>query len=337
MPDTIGLINVWLDGYKRLFIDPLKIEREEFMTKKILCPSTFLLPLILLVQSCGSTSSQATLVPIKLSETVGAKTITFAPSASRTVENSPTHTPEPSTSVTFRPTLSDSQAQESIINLLKDNGNCELPCWWGIRPGNSLWTATNNELKGLGLKVLGDDISGTYMARFSFSGEEHATFLWIDFSVENNVVKIMNIKAQGNGNLVSFNKVFANLAPERIMNDFGPPTQVNVNAGIGGGGQTPLAVFYTISFFYGNNGFSISYGGKAIYSPVSRFCPTLRTEGNLNGEISLVLQSKNIPLQNSSLGYQLQDAARITTRDLYNLYTQNQKPVCFDTSTDLWK
>jgi hypothetical protein len=307
------------------------------MTKKILCPSIFLLLLILLVESCGSTSSQATPAGIKLSETAKARNATFAPSVSRTAENPITNTPKPSNSVPFHPTLSDSQAQGSIINLLKNNGNCKLPCWWGISPGSSVWTVTNEDLKGLGLKVLGDDASGTYMARFSFSGEEHATFLWIDFSVENNVVKIMNIKGQGNDNLASFNKVFANLLPERIMNDYGPPTQVDVNAGIGGGGQTPLAVFYTISFYYEANGFSISYGGKALYSTVSRFCPTSGTEGDLTGTLSLELQSMNLPLQHTSSGYHLRDVAAITPQDLYTLYIQKQWPVCFNTSTDLWK
>lgn len=37
------------------------------------------------------------------------------------------------------PTLSFSQTQDLIQSLMRDNAECELPCWWGITPGLTNW------------------------------------------------------------------------------------------------------------------------------------------------------------------------------------------------------
>lgn len=39
--------------------------------------------------------------------------------------------------ITLRPTLTPLEAEKEVINLLQSNGECKLPCFWGITPGQT--------------------------------------------------------------------------------------------------------------------------------------------------------------------------------------------------------
>ncbi len=62
----------------------------------------------------------------------------FTPSPSLTSTLLPTSTPMPPT-WTPLPTLPPDEANAMVLKLLKDNGGCKLPCWWGITPGKTMW------------------------------------------------------------------------------------------------------------------------------------------------------------------------------------------------------
>lgn len=85
-----------------------------------------------------------------LSSCIPAQVETSAPEAPSTATSSPTEailetTPAPTAttepiatalpSPTVTPTLSEEEALAYFQELFKDNGGCELPCWWGITPG----------------------------------------------------------------------------------------------------------------------------------------------------------------------------------------------------------
>ena len=38
------------------------------------------------------------------------------------------------------PTLTEQQSMEMVNDLLANNAGCQLPCWWGITPGETQWT-----------------------------------------------------------------------------------------------------------------------------------------------------------------------------------------------------
>ncbi|MFT3893686.1 MAG: hypothetical protein QM730_18815 [Anaerolineales bacterium] len=67
----------------------------------------------------------------------------------------PTLTPTPhptlSATQTIVPTLSTDEALQQIKELYKDNGGCDLPCWWGIVPGETTWEQTKQLLGPLGI------------------------------------------------------------------------------------------------------------------------------------------------------------------------------------------
>jgi hypothetical protein len=49
------------------------------------------------------------------------------------------------------PTLLPDQVLKAIRGYLSDNGGCELPCWWGITPGETTWEEARSKLSLLGL------------------------------------------------------------------------------------------------------------------------------------------------------------------------------------------
>jgi hypothetical protein len=57
----------------------------------------------------------------------------------------PTHTPLPPT-VTPLPTIPPADVPEFVWNLFETNGGCQLPCWWGIVPGQTTWADAWNFL-----------------------------------------------------------------------------------------------------------------------------------------------------------------------------------------------
>jgi hypothetical protein len=61
-------------------------------------------------------------------------------SATPTASLTPTETPKPTFTPTWTPPprLSQEEASRLILELYETNGGCELPCWWGIVPGETL-------------------------------------------------------------------------------------------------------------------------------------------------------------------------------------------------------
>jgi hypothetical protein len=59
---------------------------------------------------------------------------------------SPTFTPIPSATPTHIPTLTVEDARTKFLELLTNNGNCRLPCWLGITPGQSTLTDLHDVL-----------------------------------------------------------------------------------------------------------------------------------------------------------------------------------------------
>jgi hypothetical protein len=105
------------------------------MNKKSLL-SIFLL--VLLISSCNE---------IGLDNHANETNNNINPTLVLTKTNTP-HTPKPiqaQTSTSY-PTLTY-QIQDDFFDLLSNNGNCKLPCFWGITPSTTSWSNANNILE----------------------------------------------------------------------------------------------------------------------------------------------------------------------------------------------
>ncbi len=80
-----------------------------------------------------------------------------------------TETPSPEPTVeptwTLPATLLVPDSFSKINELLRTNGDCRLPCWWGITPGETKWEDARNILFPLAFKVHdGQSKSGDFLA-----------------------------------------------------------------------------------------------------------------------------------------------------------------------------
>ena len=158
--------------------------REEI---SINCKARFL-PLFLLVNlilvSCSSSQAEidylSTLTPISRAVTqtqafVETKTaqITFTD----TIISTPTLSEPILITPTPFPTLSPSDAELLVSNLLKDNNDCVFPCWWGFIPGKTDTTSFKSFIYSLG------GFAGPWQ-------DENGVYFYIEFPVEEKLIHL---------------------------------------------------------------------------------------------------------------------------------------------------
>jgi hypothetical protein len=80
----------------------------------------------------------------QLSPTMSAVIATQTPPY--TITRTPTHTPTITSSMTLAPTLPKGEAGSRLLDLLATNGDCRLPCIWGITPGINNYQEAQNLL-----------------------------------------------------------------------------------------------------------------------------------------------------------------------------------------------
>ena len=307
------------------------------MSGKVYQIGLTLLILIMLVDGCAFTKSEPTpLPPIPSNTLTASQTATLTPTFTETSTPTMSPTLQPTETITLSTPLTDAQIELNIIDSLKNNANCPLPCWWGIRPGSTSWSDASATLQRFGLQPSFDTISGAYTLIYMFPSYTNRDMTFrIDLFVENDHVRTINFESEGYTNFASFKKIYTNLAPEQIMAAYGPPDQVDATGGFGSKG-----VYYDLSFYYDHLGFRVSYSGIApaiaFQSKTASFCPTFGPKGNLSGSVNLELASNNVALTHEGSTVNLEKFGSMTPQDLYNLYIRNQDDVCFDTPIDLW-
>lgn len=93
--------------------------------------------------------------PSAIASPIATATVTIMPTftpmlSTLTTTLSSTLLPTVASTWTPAPTLPSDLALETLLALYNDNGGCELPCWWGITPGETSWAEARTKLAPLG-------------------------------------------------------------------------------------------------------------------------------------------------------------------------------------------
>jgi len=273
-------------------------------------------------------------------------TAVFTPAETNTPQlvETPTNTPSlPSSSPhptivvstpTLIPTLTDEQKVDNFTELMRDNGGCELPCWWGIIPGESkiepiaeqfvpqgfIWWEEWNQLEGLSS---GSAIMAT-------------------FSLEESIIQ--SIEVWGGKEDSRFSKDWENYSLDQILTHYGIPSDVFVYYPYRPDpGSSPS---YSLSIFYEELGFTINYAGKAtdIDNGKSRACPKLDEVSlirlflyqpmKVNNVIETVIPPETVSfIAEPETVYDLMSWEQATDTTLESFYEQFSQPDfdgCFD-------
>lgn len=180
---------------------------------------------------------------------------TDTPSAARTV---------PST-ITLSPTLTADQRQVLVRAMLETNGGCELPCWWGVVPGQSDYQATRERFVAYGGFVL--DVPHPHRL-FDYR-------IYHDFLVQDGTVQA--VKVTGEVFVGSTSDRFAQdwhrYSLDQMLTRYGAPSQVLLSL-VPAMDQGALP-YYQLLVFYDHLGFAVRYlGPAAVDGQTIRACPT---------------------------------------------------------------
>jgi hypothetical protein len=272
-------------------------------------------------------SCTAPVAPTTVSSTALPPTATYTPTPSLvppTVTASPTFTPAPPT-LTPVPTLTANERQALVQEMLKTNGGCELPCWWGIVPGQTDWQTLKNRFTAYGGSVFDVPHSTPpFDYRITHS-----------FVQQNGIVESIQVTSEVLGSATSdrFAKDWQRLSLDQILTRYGVPSQVLLF--LLPATERGAIPRYGLTVTYNHLGFSIYYEGlSSVSEPKVRACPVMK-------RVLLVLLKLQQPTPNTSstqpifpsgkpFVHPLQEATGMSLETFHETFKNANRPACLD-------
>lgn len=318
--------------------------------------------LVILVTCCSQPVTQLTPspTPVRVSATITltptpiVATVTptstlrvSTPTPPATPTPSPTHTPTNPPTLTPLPTLTQKERDAQILQLLQTNGDCSLPCWWGISPGTTTWDTARQLFVSMGSKVptySRRDGSIVYEAGFDLLESD----MYVDIEILPRDGRIESLKVTSEDYLepIAFQSDWELYSLKQVLAAYGEPSRVWVQLAAGPIRPESTTIGFGLWLFYDQLGFLIQYGMTGLkVQPIYHVCPATQGQGEMV-YIQLVLRATetDIPLETLAgvteewLPYLLpiEEAAGLSVTKFYTLFiTENDIP-CFDTPRDIW-
>jgi len=165
------------------------------------------------------------------------------------------------------PVLSPDEEDALLVNELENNGGCELPCWWGITPGETHWEDAQQLFLSYGKSISSWETErwGTGHEVSLFGRHEPYPF---DYVVEHllyeqdGIVSLIGIHGHTPGWPADewpapqhFPLDWQHYFPDEVFARFGKPSQILLHYWVEG--ESP----YSIGMLYENQGILIEYMG----------------------------------------------------------------------------
>jgi hypothetical protein len=211
--------------------------------------------------------------------------------------------------------LSPEEAQKLTLDLLKNNGGCRLPCWWGITPGQTTWQEAWAILSPLMADLFISPLEGHFT--FYFSNP-------LNIQPEGKIAAFLVVREEK----VESIEVIINSDLQEFLTSNGVPDQIRLFTD-GTPGSDPSG-FYILALFYPEKGIMALYDGEEQYGDIMDICPSrIKTLGtgvylwSLENEISfeqaLELGFVGVPVD---YFFTLEEYSSMTARDFYETYVK---------------
>jgi hypothetical protein len=277
---------------------------------------------------------------------------------------SPTSTftiaPTKTTTLTPVPTLSQEKAYRLMTDLLHDNNGCQLPCWWGLIPGEATHTDFYRKL------IVFDSIdSGHYLNEFDpSSGEVHLYHIQDDLHIgisistrlesDKNTLRLITISTQAlytSGNhdhmyaygVSAYNELFDSYSLPKLLATYGRPTRVLVEVEkFDYRDRREHPERFEITILYPEKGIFVSYemygernGEKISGCPAKAFVQLSLLSPNDQNSYEKVLPA-NDGAWKWKLAYakSLEDATSMTIEQFYQTFKQPNH--CLESPLSIW-
>jgi hypothetical protein len=213
---------------------------------------------------------------------------------------------------------------------LDNNGNCQLPCWWGILPGKTTWQDADAFLSPIATNIYEstkNDSDPRYFeaffpAPYPFEGEFRQGYL-----IENDVVKWIEILPQ------NFSKYSL---PKELLREFGNPEMIFL------GGSVDQHQSFQLILYYPSRGIMAMYVSKlqpANYQEQVEICFTevdytdmflWDPAESFSETMDYALRPYEYPF------YDIETVTTLTIDDFSKLFTNSDEPDCFLSPSSFW-
>lgn len=285
-----------------------------------------------------------------------------------TVTSIPTQIMLPTLTALFEPTMTAAEAKTLVFNMLNDNGDCSLPCFWGLSPQLTDAHYSQSFMQRFGNTVSDKDIYTHSNAIDSLEGYAEVNLYndrlrtHVSISYYNQKGKLEQIIAsaesyieEGSGESVNSKITFGEsfftqqldyYTLPNVLNNYDKPSDVLILPILYG---APYLVQDLISLvlLYQENGFMVEYIFPLIYDDELLVgCP------NQVGYINIVTWPKDEDLsmtsilsKKSSIGMNtlninsyksIEDATSSTINEFYKTFNNRQNASCIKTPNSLW-
>ena len=240
--------------------------------------------------------------------------------ASPTVVALPTLTPAP----TFTP----NERQALVQEMLKTNGGCDLPCWWGIVPGQTDWQTAKGRFIAYGGSVF-DVTRSTLPFEYRIS---HS------FVQRDGVVESIQVMVEVHGGITpdQFATDWKRYSLDRVLTRYGVPAQVWLF--LEPSTEPGSSSNYGLTVAYGDLGVLIYYEGAATISETrTQACPRMQ-----NVVLMLFqLQQPNTTASNNQPAFPsgkpfvhtLEEATGMSLDTFYKTFKSDNNQTCLDLPT----
>jgi hypothetical protein len=210
--------------------------------------------------SLGASSIQPSTATVNISGPALERMTAVSPTETLLVTSPiPTQAPTATSLSILTPTFDPDQRTERIERLLDDNAGCDLPCWWGIVPGETTWQEAENLLAPLAIHIQAaayNPQTVIYTASFSTPADPIGN----DYLIQNYVVKDALIERLW----VRATKS-SYFSMGEVIGTYGPPGEVLVRTFRGQ--QEGVRPMYLV-FMYPDLAFAAIYAANAFHTGV---------------------------------------------------------------------
>ncbi len=236
----------------------------------IRCRWPVVFSLLMLLTSCGNPTPGAPptttrLVAIVTPSPRATRSLPCSTPGSGTLTATPLllHSPSALPTLSPGPTLTAIQRRAFVEEMLRTNGGCELPCWWGVMPGQSKWQTVKDRFTAYG----GFAFELPHPERL-FDYRVRVVFVEQDGIVQ--TIQVIGEVFRG-ATSDHFAQDWSRYSPDQVLGRYGRPSQVMLS--LVPAFEVDSAPYYQLVVLYEEIGTAIRYIGPATYSePAIQAC-----------------------------------------------------------------
>jgi hypothetical protein len=263
--------------------------------------------------------------------------------------STPTQLPTPTTTHTpsLVKTMTSEEKEKEALQLLKTNGGCTYPCFWGFMPGVTRYSEMRYSMMEKGFRFL-----GPYRDKYYDTGMDFQTayiVLRIETEVVDDTVQAISVGLGG----TDLPDLAPNFLLPALMNTLEEPTEVWFDSSFMEGVAGRTTANYTFWIYFEPKGTILHFSGVGrLHSDHIEICPGDRNRfvkdpSYIDHAVSFYFQSVDSERPLSELhaaigdvipesARKIEDVSEINTTTFYNIITGASDEACFNTPRKYW-